>query len=261
MGLRDGTDGVKEWCDALAARFCDAPGKSLTLLESIRYTRDVRNRKDPADYVSAIVLDAKNAGIAPEEPTQVLLAYEHIDGELRRLARSTDSSTVASLLEELRHQKDIWSDIYSKWFEVKLQSTSSRDEGKQPQGQYSNRSNFTPGMSIFRTLSGSTAVDSVTELPLYLIVTRIHTEIGHLFRMLAITTILTINSKLPRFYNVSDRMAINSFRLPVAEKTQTCQLRSPTSRIPEIPETIPLGQHARADSQDALTVPELTRQT
>lgn len=109
VGLRNDPDGVKEWCDALEARFRDSPGKSLTLLESVRYTvRDARNKKDPADYVSSIVLNSKNAGIATTDAAQVLLAYEHIDGELRRdLPRPTEASTVSSLLEELRHQKDI----------------------------------------------------------------------------------------------------------------------------------------------------------
>lgn len=43
VGLRSDANGVKEWCDALESRFRDSPGKSLTLLESIRYTvQDVR---------------------------------------------------------------------------------------------------------------------------------------------------------------------------------------------------------------------------
>lgn len=141
VGLRDsaGSDGIKEWCDALEARFRDSPGKSLTLLELIRYTvRDVRSRKDPADYVSSIVLNSKNAGIAATEASQVLLAYEHIDGELRRdLSIPTEVSTVAGLLEELRRRKDIWYDIYSKGYEARPQASAHRnDKGKQ--GQYTN---------------------------------------------------------------------------------------------------------------------------
>ena len=42
-----------------------------------------------------------------------MLAYEHLDGELRRdLPRPQDNSTIPGMLEELRHQKDIWFDIY-----------------------------------------------------------------------------------------------------------------------------------------------------
>ena len=136
MGLRDSVNGVKLWCEALEGRFRDSPGKSLALLENIRYTvRDARNRKDPADYVSSIVLNGKNAGIASTESAQVLLAYEHIDGQLRRdLPRPTDGSTIASLLEELRFQKDIWFDIYSQGG----QPTRQDNKGRQPQGQYTN---------------------------------------------------------------------------------------------------------------------------
>lgn len=47
VGLRSEANGVKEWCDALESRFRDSPGKSLTLLESIRYTvQDVRKAPD-----------------------------------------------------------------------------------------------------------------------------------------------------------------------------------------------------------------------
>ena len=114
IGLRNDTNGVKEWCNTLEARFRDSLSKSLAALEAIRYTvRDARLRRDPLDYVSTLVLHAKNAGIAATEAAQVLLVYKHIDGELRRdLPRPQDNSTISGLLEELRHQKDIWFDIY-----------------------------------------------------------------------------------------------------------------------------------------------------
>lgn len=68
QGLRHDPDGVKGWCDTLEERFRDSPSKSLSMLEAIRYTtKDARNRRDPADYVSTIVLNSKNAGIAPTE--------------------------------------------------------------------------------------------------------------------------------------------------------------------------------------------------
>ena len=152
VGLRNDTNGVKEWCDALESRFRDSPSKSLTALEAIRYTvRDVRARRDPSDYVSTLVLHAKNAGIAAIEAAQVLLAYEHMDGILRQnLPRPQDNSTIPALLEELRHQKDIWFDIYGGDSSRPSASSSNRDssrqeKGKQPQGQYNSnpfRSNF-----------------------------------------------------------------------------------------------------------------------
>lgn len=111
-GLRNDPDGVNQWCRSLEARFRE----SLALLESVRYTvKDAKNRRDPADYINTIVLNSKDAAIAATEAAKVLLAYEHMDGELRRhLPRPTDSSTVSSLLSEIRHQKDIWFDIYGK---------------------------------------------------------------------------------------------------------------------------------------------------
>ncbi len=105
VGLRNDPDGVKEWCDTLEGRFRELPGKLLAALEAVRYTlKNTRSRKDLAEYVSNIVLNAKNAGMATTEAAQVRLAYKYIDRELRRdLLRPTEGSTVAGLLEELRY--------------------------------------------------------------------------------------------------------------------------------------------------------------
>lgn len=104
-GLRNDPDGVNQWCRSLEARFRDSPGKSLALLESVRYTvRDAKNRRDPADYVNTIVLNSKNAGFASTEYAQVRLAYEHMDRELRQnLPRPSEQSTISNLLTELRY--------------------------------------------------------------------------------------------------------------------------------------------------------------
>ena len=70
---------ASEWCDALESRSRDSPRKSLTLLESIRYTvQDVRDKRDPAEYVFSTVLNGKNAAIATTDAAQALLAYENI---------------------------------------------------------------------------------------------------------------------------------------------------------------------------------------
>ena len=46
--------------------------------------------------------------------TQVWLAFEHIDGELRNyLTKPSATSTIAGMIEELRLQKEIWFDIYA----------------------------------------------------------------------------------------------------------------------------------------------------
>ena len=149
VGLRNDQNALKEWCDALESRFRDSPGKSLSIVEAIRYTiRDVRARKDPADYVSSILTHSRNAGLATTEAGQVLLAYEHMDGELRRdMAMPSDVSTIASFISDLRRKKDIWYDIYGK-----QNDSRNADKGKQT-GQYNNnpfRPNFASNSNPFR---------------------------------------------------------------------------------------------------------------
>ena len=92
---------------SLEERFRNPPGVSLAALEAVRYTvRDARIQQDPSDYVSTIVLNGKNSGITITEASQVLLAYKHIEGNLRRdLNHPTATSTIAGFIKELRLKK------------------------------------------------------------------------------------------------------------------------------------------------------------
>ena len=140
LGMRLDPAGVATWCTMLEERFRDAPGKSLAALEAVRYTvADARLRKDPAEYMTTIVINGKNSGIAVTEASQVLLAYEHIDGQLRRdLARPTPTSTVSSMIEELRLIKDVWFDIYGNWSSSKssMNNNTRQTRSDRTSGQY-----------------------------------------------------------------------------------------------------------------------------
>ncbi|KAI4221405.1 MAG: hypothetical protein L6R40_008635, partial [Gallowayella cf. fulva] len=135
-------DGVDNWCNHLEERFRDSPSRSLALLESIRYTvRDVRARKDPADYVASIVINAKNSGIATTEATQVMLAINHMDAVLRdSIGGPSSITTIPRLQQVLREKKDIWFDRFSndRLDREPSKQNQRQDKGKQPQGQQSN---------------------------------------------------------------------------------------------------------------------------
>ena len=228
IGLRNDNDGVKEWCNALEARFRDSPSKSLVALEAIRYTvRDARSRRDPLDYVSTLVLHAKNAGIAPTEAAQVMLAYEHIDGQLRlHLPRPQDNSTIAGLLEELRHQKDIWFDIYGN-DSRQMATRPGNDKGKQPQGNNPFRSNFNFNSERPYMVAGDSQalvgrqdrLTLVAEIP-HQILTALSFLMATILSSILRAVVITSN-RLPKSNKGSCRVAVSSFRLPAAEKTQT----------------------------------------
>ena len=114
VNFRNGFEKLKQWCDALEIRFRDSPGKSSILLENIWYNiKNVKARKNPTDYMSVIVFNAKNTGIAIDEAIQVLLIYEYMDVYLKRdLPRVSISSPVVGLIEKFRHLKNILFDIY-----------------------------------------------------------------------------------------------------------------------------------------------------
>ncbi|SLM39500.1 hypothetical protein LPUS_10049 [Lasallia pustulata] len=112
-GLRNDPDSCTLWCKALESRFRKAPGISLSRLESLRYTiRDARNRLDPEDFVSQIIMNGKNSGLATTEAQQILLAYEHFNAEFRRdLPVCNEVSTMSDFMKHVTVQKSIWFDL------------------------------------------------------------------------------------------------------------------------------------------------------
>ena len=66
--MRFDPDGINVWCLSLEERFRNSPGKLLAALEIVRYTvKDARIRVDPSEYISTIVLNSKNSGVATSE--------------------------------------------------------------------------------------------------------------------------------------------------------------------------------------------------
>ena len=86
------------------------------MLETTRYTvEDARKNREPASYVQSIVVNGRNAGIATTDYAQVLLAYEHLDSELRlTLTEPTPQTTVAKFIEQLNSKKHTWFEIYGR---------------------------------------------------------------------------------------------------------------------------------------------------
>ena len=122
------------------------------MLETTRYTvEDARKNREPASYVQSIVVNGRNAGIATTDYAQVLLAYEHLDSELRlTLTEPTPQTTVAKFIEQLNSKKHAWFEIYGRnrghtvmhGRERERDNRGPRAEGNR-NGQYGSfRSNF-----------------------------------------------------------------------------------------------------------------------
>jgi hypothetical protein len=132
LGLRADGNGIREWCDALEARFKQAPGQSLRQLEAAQYTiSDAYDRKDPLDFVQTVVVHGINSGIAKTEQQQAQLAYNHIDVWLRvTLAKPKGSTTPSEFIEQINQKKHDWFDRYRR--------KEARDtRGNNPRRQYS----------------------------------------------------------------------------------------------------------------------------
>ena len=84
------------------------------MLETTRYTlNNARRRRNPTKYVQSIIVNSRNAEIADPERAQVMLAWQHMDAELRQdLLRPHDCSTISGLIEPVNDNKNLWFDLY-----------------------------------------------------------------------------------------------------------------------------------------------------
>ena len=109
------------------------------MLETTCYTvDDARKNRKPASYVQSIVVNGRNAGIAPTDHAQVLLAYEHLDSKLRlTLTEPTPYTTVAQFIEQLNSRKHAWFNIYGRNRGYTVMHERDRDQfgGNRQQGR------------------------------------------------------------------------------------------------------------------------------
>ena len=157
MSLHTGT-GVDKWCRALEAQFRETSEKTMTALETLRYTvKDVHCHWDPVIFVQSIMLHAQNAGtVRPhDEPAQVRTAWEHMDAKLHQnLQCFSEMFTIQGLIADINEAQDLWTDLYSSHYgKVKNQdifiNNQNWDNWFQPQGKQSfQHSSFQSGQQF-----------------------------------------------------------------------------------------------------------------
>ncbi|RKF53462.1 hypothetical protein OnM2_105004c [Erysiphe neolycopersici] len=75
---------IENWCEELETRFQMSPGIALERLERLKYTIvDVKQRKDPEEFMRSIIVLGKSARTANSEYAQILTAHRHLAAELR----------------------------------------------------------------------------------------------------------------------------------------------------------------------------------
>ena len=114
LGLRaEGGNGVDEWCEALVKRFRENTNVALGNLNTEKYTlQDARVRREPADYVQAIIRHIKSAEIDGVK-NQLLFTYYRITSELRVFVTPPkDDTTVSSFIQALEEKKDAWFEMH-----------------------------------------------------------------------------------------------------------------------------------------------------
>ena len=127
-GLRNNPDSCTLWCKALESRFREAPGVSLSRLKSLQYTiRNAHNRCDPEDFISQIITNRKNSGLATTEAQQILLAYKYFNAEFQRdLPVCNEAFTMSDFMKHITVQKLIWFDLFASNHYGDYQSSNRR---------------------------------------------------------------------------------------------------------------------------------------
>jgi hypothetical protein len=149
--LQRDTSTIESWCEVLEQRFREAPGVSLdALLKETYTTQDVRDGKNPMDLISNIALHGKNTGIAPDDYSQMLLAYRHIEAVLRRdLICPTRTTTMANFTRDLREAHTNWRDIYRPRTGLANLDTRRQDRSSDRNRRYSQYNNSHSNPSRF----------------------------------------------------------------------------------------------------------------
>ncbi|KAI9754140.1 MAG: hypothetical protein M1815_005780 [Lichina confinis] len=106
-------NGISEWCDALESEFHVSLTNTLAALEAARYTdQDVKNRKDPLQFISEVVVLAKCAGTIDIGNALTCTIYRHFDAIIYRNLPRCQGLTMDVLTEALGDRRDIWFHIY-----------------------------------------------------------------------------------------------------------------------------------------------------
>jgi hypothetical protein len=105
--------GVSAWCSALEKRFRTPPSQALRILEGLQYTVwDAAEKKSATNYLSNVILAAKHCNY--NEYSQLLLAWTHLDPELRISIDEPDEHTsISELMETLQRKQNVWFDRYA----------------------------------------------------------------------------------------------------------------------------------------------------
>ncbi len=140
IGLRAGENGVDEWCSALVSRWKEPTGVALEKLTSEKYTlQDARNRREPAQYVHAVIRHAKGANI-DSVANQLTFVRQGIAPELRVfIDPPTPTTTVSEYVKVLEAKKDAW----FEWRQPLLTSRPAVQNQQRNTGGYRNPINST----------------------------------------------------------------------------------------------------------------------
>ena len=107
IGLRADENGVEEWYSTLMRRWKENTNVALGKLTNEKYTlSDARNRREPAEYVHAVIRHAKNADIDSVR-NQLTFAHQGITSQLRVFVDAPGvDTTITAFIQALEIKKD-----------------------------------------------------------------------------------------------------------------------------------------------------------
>ena len=129
--VREG-HGLERWERFLFRRFKRTQSSALKALEEDHYTiDDARQGRETAQFVSAVVRNAKDAGISTTS-AQLTFAWNKIHPDLRGyIRRPSERTTMTDFIDELEDMKEVWHDKYARRHEPSRALTSQPQRRQQ----------------------------------------------------------------------------------------------------------------------------------
>ena len=138
-GLRQ-IDLKEGWISSLRTRFKPNQSAVISSLVAERYSIvDVRNDREPANYVQQMISYAKDANF-DSIYHQIMWAWRNLDAELKRdISTSTEHTTLAQFLRMVENKKEVWQEVYrSRSSHLGQRDREDRNRVGGRTGQYSN---------------------------------------------------------------------------------------------------------------------------
>ncbi|KKY13621.1 putative reverse [Phaeomoniella chlamydospora] len=105
---------INLWYSLLEEKFREVPSVAYAKLESLRFTvQDIKDGKDPEEYIQLVTTQGQNAGLILDERTKIMMIYNHLDPRLQLSLKPAETyTTVEEITKDIVGYKHVWTSVW-----------------------------------------------------------------------------------------------------------------------------------------------------